>query len=412
MKRKKRDRSTHAKKRSIGVEQLQDRKMMAADLGMIYGPVEPTIDTPAAEVAKSNTTTSTKNAYGDVEGRTVFVKWSQGDLYIVGSFYNDKVTITNEAGGVLLLTATTTDDAGNVVGSAELRYTADTIGKIVFDGHNGNDVFRNLTMKPVEARGGDGDDNMMTYGSGSMWGGEGHDRLRGDFRSIQLWGEAGNDQLFGGRFSDYLNGGGDNDLIRGGRGNDQIYGDAGNDRLFGGIGNDVMYGGIGEDRMYGQDGNDTMWGDAGKDRMYGGDGHDTMVGGQHRDFMYGQDGNDIMMGQQGNDYVDGGIGDDKLSGGSGNDTLSGRDGRDELFGNSGYDFLFGGDDRDLLDGGDDGLNDSVTGGSGNDIFVRHKAATFLGTDDPDTFNDVSVVDEVFNDYFSPNYGKDFPYLIL
>ena len=70
--------------------------------------------------------------------------------------------------------------------------------------------------------------------------------------------------------------------------------------------------------------------------------------------------------------------------------------------------LFGGSDRDLLDGGDDNVNDQLFGGTGNDIFIRHKHV--WSADDPDEFRDFSAAqaDEVFNDWLSPNFGNDFP----
>lgn len=410
MKRKKTQRNANRNRRAVRVEPLQDRMLMAADYGMFIGPVEPNIDMPAAEVAKDSTVKSNDG----IQGRTIFVNLFNGDLNIVGSNYHDDVRITNESGGILLITATTRADNGDEVGTAEIRYNADAVNKIVFDGHFGNDDFVNQTMKQVEARGGHGDDDLQTLGGGAMWGGEGNDRLRGNLAGISLWGEDGNDHLFGSRYVDYLNGGDDNDQIRGGRGSDSMYGGDGDDRIYGGSGHDKIYAGLGNDLLKGEDGNDTMLGDRGQNYMYGGDGNDTMVGGTGRDLMLGEDGNDIMMGQQGNDRLDGGEGNDKLSGGSGNDTLSGRGGHDELFGNNGYDYLFGGDERDLLDGGDDMLPDTVYGQEGDDIFVRHAAATFLGTDDPDKFRDfdASEADEVFKDYFQPNYGNDFPYAIF
>jgi len=66
----------------------------------------------------------------------------------------------------------------------------------------------------------------------------------------------------------------------------------------------------------------------------------------------------------GNDTVHGGTGDDIIYGQGGNDTLYGDDGNDILYGGSGNDTLHGGAGNDVLDGGSG--NDTLIGGKGND----------------------------------------------
>src|SRR5206468_1069815 len=87
-------------------------------------------------------------------------------------------------------------------------FFAPLVGRIVYNGFGGDDVFDNLTSVKSSAFGG-----------------------------------AGNDILRGGHNNDYLCGGAGNDELHGREGNDLMFGDAGDDLMRGGQGNDRMFGG-------------------------------------------------------------------------------------------------------------------------------------------------------------------------
>lgn len=55
--------------------------------------------------------------------------------------------------------------------------------------------------------------------------------------------------LYGGRGHDIIKGNQSNDTLRGGKGNDRLFGNDGNDVLYGGIGSDTLTGGAGKDRF-------------------------------------------------------------------------------------------------------------------------------------------------------------------
>ncbi|MFM7027975.1 MAG: calcium-binding protein [Chakrabartia sp.] len=183
-----------------------------------------------------------------------------------------------------------------------------------------------------------------------------------------------------------LDGSQGNDFIRDTQNDDVIRGLGGDDHIgmFGG-GNDIFYGGDGNDILDSGEGNDRLYGDAGDDKLLGGEGNDQLWGGTGNDQLFGGEGNDLLYGDAGNDMLDGGAGDDSLWGGDGNDTLIGGDGNDGLYGGAGNDILLGGAGADKLDGGDgndilnagDGINNTMTGGRGNDSFVLSPGAAPL-----------------------------------
>jgi Ca2+-binding RTX toxin-like protein len=88
--------------------------------------------------------------------------------------------------------------------------------------------------------------------------------------------------------------------------------------------------------------------------------------------IFGQDGNDTISLDETNGALPdadlfGGNGNDTLTGGSGNDLLFGGAGNDTLLGKGGNDQLFGGDGNDTLIGGTG--NDQMFGGAGNDRMI-------------------------------------------
>src|SRR5207344_1925398 len=88
--------------------------------------------------------------------------------------------------------------------------------------------------------------------------------------------------------------------------------------------------------------------------------------------VFGQAGNDTISLDESNGALPaaqlfGGDGNDTLTGGSGNDMLFGQAGNDTLLGKGGNDFLFGGAGNDTLIGG--AGDDQVFGEAGNDLMI-------------------------------------------
>lgn len=110
------------------------------------------------------------------------------------------------------------------------------------------------------------------------------------------------------------------DVLHGGSGDDTIYGNRGDDYIECGDGDDLVYGGEGKDEIYGDEGLDEVWGEEDKDDIYGGPGNDTLRGGG---------GNDTLVGQDGVDYIYGGNGNDDLLGCGGGDYVNGESGSDD-----------------------------------------------------------------------------------
>ena len=206
-------------------------------------------------------------------------------------------------------------------------------------------------------------------------GGDGGDRIFGNFASNQLHGMRGADSLYGGDDTDFLYGGTNSDLLNGG---------SGIDTLFGGDGDDVLDGGSFEDSSFGGAGNDRFVissGDFG-DNISGGADTDTLDLSGWTATLYswnvnlqtgvvelvpndfGADGTysiDTVENVTGSDF------NDSLTGNGLANILSGGGGSDTINGGSGIDTLFGGDGDDVLDGGS--FEDSSFGGAGNDRFV-------------------------------------------
>ncbi len=237
---------SNRQQRSLEIENLEDRRLMAASIGY-YG----------------------------------------GTLYIVGDNANDTAIVTEQSGRVFVSGTLNTPFPG---------IDANRVQQIYFYGFGGNDYFYNRTDIQSVAYGHDGNDKLIG-GSGYDWmdGGAGNDNLRGDISPNQGWG----DSLRGGSGDDTLYGGGGNDILRG---------DAGNDQLFGHAGDDSMYGGMGDDTLHGADGSDALFGDDGHDFLEGGDGADSLMGGLGDDHLDGAAGGvddndrDSLNGGSGRDH--------------------------------------------------------------------------------------------------------------
>jgi Ca2+-binding RTX toxin-like protein len=157
------------------------------------------------------------------------------------------------------------------------------------------------------------------------------------------------------------------------------YGANGNDRLYGGTGIDTFYGGNGNDTLAGRGGNSTLIGGAGNDALYGStNGFNYLSGGDGDDFLYGGEGTDYLYAGAGTDYLYGYGGSDSLHGDAGNDFLHGGAGNDTLLGGTGVDYLEGNAGADRLNGGQDGVADTLWGGTEKDVFVLYYRSSFLG----------------------------------
>ena len=283
-----------------------------------------------------------------------------GTLMIDGSLEADHVEV-REIGGEI---------------RAELNgetydFASSRVDRIVFNGGDGNDDFRNHTDTRCTVNGGNGAD-LIYGGNGNdvLMGGAGDDRIYGRGGNDNIWGNSGHDRLYGGSGTDWVYGDGGNDWVYGGSGNDTLRGGTGNDRLYGQNGQDRLYGQSGHDYLFGHNGDDRLRGDSGNDRLYGGAGDDDLFGQSGHDYLYGEFGNDTLHGGSGNDRLDGGIHDDVLYGDSGADRLYGGIGDDSLWGGRGSDYLYGGSGDDGLCGGADGTTaDTLRGGTGDDRFL-------------------------------------------
>ena len=206
--------------------------------------------------------------------------------------------------------------------------------------------------------------------------------------------------------ADNLSGGSVNDTLIGNDGNDTLIGNDGNDRLDGGNGNDSLLGGNGNDRLDGGNDNDELRGGAGNDGVSGGEGSDTLEGSSGDDLAQGQEGNDTIYGDQGNDTI---YGDDFLSdsvniieGAFANDRLYGGEDNDTLIGGVGNDLLEGGDGDDRLSGVDPSFNvdsdfdtiDTLTGGSGSDVFVLAEDIIFYNRGFPDDAEGYALITDL------------------
>lgn len=197
------------------------------------------------------------------------------EMFSVSSlwFTNDKVLVVKTDNAD---TSVQVSQSGSTLSIKELgtnrswQYQSTQVGKVEFQGGNGNDRFVNLVPNlAVRAFGGAGNDYLEGYnGADELMGGAGDDTLVGYGGDDKLWGGEGHDYLRGMDGNDQLMGEGGNDYLDGGAGNDKLWGGAGNDALLGGDGNDELIGDIGDDQLNGQGGIDKFW---------GGDGNDVII---------------------------------------------------------------------------------------------------------------------------------------
>jgi Ca2+-binding RTX toxin-like protein len=114
-----------------------------------------------------------------------------------------------------------------------------------------------------------------------------------------------------------------------------------------------------------------------EDGVARGDGGDQYFGGAGTgaDVMCGNADADVIVGEGGPDSLDGGPGDDVVSGMAGSDVVRGGDGSDSVQGGSGADVLRAGPG--------DGVADTLTDGTGEDVIVGGPLDTWLKCEDGD-----------------------------
>ena len=232
-------------------------------------------------------------------------------------------------------------------------------------------------------------DDGITSGDDTVYGGDGHDTIRGLGGNDNLYGEDGRDTIYGGDGGDWLDGGKNDDNLFGGDDNDYLFGQGGDDQLHGENNDDYLGGGAGADTLDGGDGKDILFADEGNDILDGGAGADAMYGGTDNDTYMVDDAGDVVMefAGQGIDTVDASINytlGDHVEGlvlagvgglsGTGNDldnAIIGNDYDNLLSGGGGADFIFGLGGSDIIDGGTNA--DTMLGGQGFDIYIVDNA---------------------------------------
>ncbi len=217
----------------------------------------------------------------------------------------------------------------------------------------------------------------------------------------ELTGTAARDWLIGGTGDDIINGGAGRDIIDGGAGIDMATYAGATDGVTVFMGSNIYNTGdaAGDsfahvEGLIGTAYADILGGDANDNRLEGGDGNDWLVGGV---------GFDVLMGGNGNDVLDGGANADLMDGGAGADVVSYRNAMsgvvfdltntahntgdaagdeivrvENIWGTNYADTII----SNLASGGQiygfDGA-DSLTGGSGNDVFYGGQGADTLTT---------------------------------
>lgn len=283
---------------------------------------------------------------------------------LVGSLGDDR--LSGGAGNDSLLGGNGDDFLMGGDGNDDLRgragndWLAGDAGRDILHGDGGNDMLLGGAGKD-KLFGESGRDALYGEdGDDTLYGGSGNDRLYGANGGDELYGGTGDDTLDGGAGNDLLRGRKDNDNLIGGPGHDSLFGGSGedilsgnegNDELYGELGDDILFGNTGNDLLVGTWGNDILFGDEGDDSVSGGNGDDWVFGGDNDDTLSGGDGNDILKGGLGNDEIYGDQGADVVAGGAGNDTLEGGMGPDVLIGGRGVDGLYGELGDDVLLGG-------------------------------------------------------------
>jgi len=186
----------------------------------------------------------------------------------------------------------------------------------------------------------------------------------------------------------FVGGGGSGAQLIGDGGPNTLVAGAGNDTLVGRAGDDALVGGAGDNLLFGEDGNDTLTGRHGNDLLPGEAGDDVLTGGQGNDLLDGGDDVDTVRFADAPSGVTVNLGTTTAqltSADEGRDTIrnienvEGSPFGDLITGGPGANFLFGGaGDDTLVASGLGGAPDTLSGGSGSDVFdlgsIGHPAA--------------------------------------
>lgn len=199
-----------------------------------------------------------------LKNAAMIVKTDGGLRYIAGQ-QNSKLTITENAGGLLFADT----------GTLEIRAMPSVCRSVSV----ATGVAAQCSI-PAE------------FSSGEMyieiWPRLGSDRIDGSTLSskYRMWvlADKGRDKIRTGAGRDFVNGaqgadsvwgGAGDDWIRTGKGADVLWGEDGNDKLVGTYENDVIHGGAGDDQMSGGVGDDSLWAEGGRDTVSCGSGTDS-----------------------------------------------------------------------------------------------------------------------------------------
>lgn len=313
----------------------------------------------------------------DVDGDNTFLDGLGADLIDL-SAATSGVTLTiggdrsrQETGGAGALTLSGTFE--QVLGSdfndrltLSFQGTSSLLLAHVLDGGPGNDVLRDrdansgsFQPRDILLDGGAGDDDILfTFSSGRVVGGEGNDLIRGErffpnpTGPIEIDGGTGNDIIEGVYAPATILAGAGDDIVRGVTSNALIRPGSGNDDIRVGIGSIFR-----EHTIVYESGNDSVAGSGGAQTL---------------DLSELGAGVDISLARASAQSLPGGsvtlFNIDNLTGTNFNDTLTGDDRANVLIGRAGADVVNGGGGNDIIGGFSDTSVDTMTGGTGVDIY--------------------------------------------
>lgn len=301
-----------------------------------------------------------------------------GDIYIVDNA-GDRITELGTGTGVDSVKASiTTKLAANVevlmlTGNGAINGTGNGLVNTIF----GNDAANVLDGGVISdfggydtLAGGKGDDTYVfsqNYATIEENAGEGIDTLVSGLTIDSLAEDVENLVLTGieattgggNALDNRITGNAMGNFLQGFDGNDTLSGGIGNDTLYGGAGDDVLLGGAGSDFLFGNTGTNTLKGGGGNDNYYLGEGTDTVAekaGEGDGDIIYSTI---SITAPQNVELI--------FLSGNGAINAAGNAQANALYGSAGINLLNGLGGDDVL--GDFGYNDTLTGGTGADVFM-------------------------------------------
>jgi Ca2+-binding RTX toxin-like protein len=241
-----------------------------------------------------------------------------GTLTVVGTTENDNIQVQVAVSG---------QHAGELqvdVNAQQSFFDPLQVNSIRISGLAGRDqitVDDNVTINAIIDGGANSDVIKGGAGNDTIHGGMGNDTIDGSVGNDAIFGDEGQDSIHGGDGDDTIHGNQGNDSMWGGDGEDSLWGDAGRDFIDGELGDDICRGGKNVDNVHGGAGNDQEFGDDNNDQVWGDDGNDYLNGGKGFDYLHGGLGDDELQGDNGRDWLDGDQGINLLDGGRGRDSL-------------------------------------------------------------------------------------------